>query len=229
MSTQLAVYDRNQFAITNAESSNDAVEALRENLGGDRLSEYDLDQVKIPSGGGTIWEVPGISGSEAAKEILGVIVHMGKRRAYWSDPNPSGESPDCSSKDGLTGRGDPGGVCETCPMNQWESSLKEGSKGKACTERLMLFIVRKDDPLPLVISASPASLKALKKYRTRLRVPYWKAITSLTLISKRNEAGQPYSEIVPALAGVLDDEAAAAVKKYADQMASVFSNAKVEN
>jgi hypothetical protein len=229
MSTQLAVYDRNQFAITNADTSNDAVEALKENLGGDRLSEFDLDQVKVPSGGSTVWEVPGISGTEAAKEITGVIVHMGKRRAYWSNPDPSGESPDCSSKDGLTGRGDPGGSCETCPMNEWGSSTKEGSRGKACNERLMLFVVRKDDPLPLVISCPPSSLGALKKFRTRLRVPYWKAITSLTLVRKTNDGGQPYSEIVPALAGVLDDEAAAAVKKYADQMASVFSNAKVES
>lgn len=229
MSTQLAVYNRNQFAITNAESSNDAIEALRENLGGERLSEYDLDQVKVPSGGGTAWEVPGISGTEATKEIVGVIVHMGKRRAYWSDPDPSGESPDCSSQDGITGRGDPGGACESCPMNEWGSSSKDGSKGKACNERLMLFVVRKDDPLPIVISCPPSSLGALKKFRTRLRVPYWKAITSLTLVRKTNDGGQPYSQIVPTLTGVLDDDAAAAVKQYADQMAAVFNRTKVDN
>lgn len=229
MSNALTIYDSTKFAITDPSAAGDAVEALRENLGGERLSEFDLDQVKVPSGGGTVWEIPGIAGSDAAKDITGVIVHMGRRRAYWSNPEPSGEQPDCSSLDGVTGRGDPGGACESCPMNEWGSSTKDGSRGKACTERLLLFIVRKDDPLPLVLSCPPSSLGAMKKYRTRLRVPYWKAITSLTLVRKQNDGGQPYSEIVPTLAGVLDDDAAAKVKQYADQMAAVFSRAKVEN
>lgn len=228
MSTALQVYDRNRFAITSSVQSASALEALRENLGGERLSEFDLDRVKVPAGGGTVWEVPSISGTEATKEIEGVIVFMRRGRTYWSTPDVTGESPDCYSNDGVTGRGDPGGACESCPLNEWGSSLREGSRGKACTERLLLFVVRQDDPLPLVISCPPSSLNALKYYRMHLRVPYWKAITRFAL-QRETANGNTFSVVVPTMVGVLDDEAAAAVKQYADQMTSVFSTVRAND
>ena len=57
-------------------------EVLSDNLGGDKLSTNDLDQVRIPAGGGIAWEVPSLEGTELMKELSGVIVYWKTTRVY---------------------------------------------------------------------------------------------------------------------------------------------------
>ena len=54
--------------------NNSAIDIIRENLKNQPLS-YDLfDVVKSPSGGATVFEVPGLAGAEAEKELVGIVL-----------------------------------------------------------------------------------------------------------------------------------------------------------
>ena len=46
---------------------------MAENLGDDGLSEFSLDRIRIPAGGGIAFEVPTLEGSDSAKTIEGVV------------------------------------------------------------------------------------------------------------------------------------------------------------
>ena len=137
---------------------------MAENLGDDGLSEFSLDRIRIPAGGGIAFEIPTLEGSDSAKTIEGVVVGWKTVRGYYANAyDGSNNPPDCSSNDGEVGMGDPGGYCSDCPLNAWGSDPK-GGKGKACAEKRMLFVLRKDDVLPIVIMVPPTSLKGIREY-----------------------------------------------------------------
>src|SRR5438105_3518535 len=71
---------------------------ITENLGGDKITERDLDRIKMPSGGGLAWEVPGLGDQpDSEKTIEGVIVYHKTTRAYWpGDYEGGNEPPQCS-------------------------------------------------------------------------------------------------------------------------------------
>ena len=82
MGTELAVVKiEGYLALTNGSNGG---ELIAENLGGERLDEFDLDQLKVPAGGGTNWAVPTISGEQSLPEIEGIIVHVASRRSFWA-------------------------------------------------------------------------------------------------------------------------------------------------
>lgn len=53
---------------------NNALDIIRENLKSQPLSYQLFDIVKSPSGGSTVFSIPGISGEESAKELTGIIL-----------------------------------------------------------------------------------------------------------------------------------------------------------
>ena len=81
---------------------NNALEIIQQNLKNQPLSFSLFDVVKSPSGGSTVFSVPGLSGDEAAKELTGIILDYNMPRAYWNSPDPvEGTPPDCSSPDSM--------------------------------------------------------------------------------------------------------------------------------
>lgn len=218
-------------------------EILKDNLGGQQIREFDLDRIKVPSGGGTTWTIPDLEKGEVeAKEIEGVIVFWSDKRAFWPDEF-SGESnpPACSSADGVTGRAAPdeegkpacagiGGDCAVCPMNSWGSDPK-GGKGKACKEMIFLFMVGEDDMLPFLIVLPPMSLKPYSKYAMRLAMkgrPYWSVMTKLTLRKEKNAGGIFYSQVVPTFAGALDEQEKEAIRAYSHVLRPYFSKTTID-
>src|SRR5437868_6977578 len=146
------------------------------NLAGDDISVGDLDRIKVPSSGAVMWEVPTISGPDAAKSLEGIILHVARRRAYWKSKNMNGDQPDCSSNDCVTGEGDPGGECKDCPLNKFGTATDDAgnpARGKACKETTLLFMLRPGATLPQIVIVPPGSLKIVKNYRLRLPVPYF--------------------------------------------------------
>ncbi len=64
--------------------TNNALEIIQENLKKQPLSFQIFDIVKLPSGGATVFSVPGLSGEGATKELTGIILiqpreHIGIR------------------------------------------------------------------------------------------------------------------------------------------------------
>lgn len=203
-------------------------EVLQENLGGEAISAFELDRVKVPSGGGTTWEVPTLEGVEDAKAIEGVVIYFKNQNAYWKEKyDGQNNPPNCVSNDGMVGIGTPGGDCAVCPLNAFGS---EG-KGKACKNMRPLFVLREGDVLPLVLTLPPTSLKDARKYFLRLAskgIPYYGVITEITLDKDKNENGITYSKAKLSLKGRLDPDTVKKLKAFQDSLKPALDAVKVD-
>lgn len=225
-STALTVLDQGNYALAKF-TSEQLVETVVANFGEDSLTPNDLDRVRIPSGNVRQWALPSLEGEDVmSKAIRGVIVMYRPGRAYWErglDESGGGSPPDCSSSDGKMGVGQPGGVCANCPLNQFGSATK--GKGKACKEMRLLFLLRPESLLPLVMVLPPTSIKPMKKYLQRLTsaaIPYPKVETEIGLVEASNADGIKYSQATFKMLGKLDDASAKHVAAYAESMKGAF-------
>lgn len=139
--------------------------AMAEELDG---LEGSFDRVKIPAGGTIMFELPGDEADEpeTVKEFSAVILHHHPVLQYYKEKYTGGSNPpDCGSLDGVTGEGDPGGVCAKCPLAQFGSGE---NGGKACKNRRRLFLLREGEIFPLLLSLPTGSLKEYSRYIKRL-------------------------------------------------------------
>jgi hypothetical protein len=218
-----------------AEGFGSVGDIMRDNLGGEPLTPFDLERIKVPSGGGQYWMVatPEKPNGTPVEDLSGVIVYQRLGRQYWSvsmEEGGGGTPPDCSSEDGVTGSGNPGGSCHDCPMAQWGSASK-GGRGQACKSSRLLFVVSPDSFLPRVVVVPPTSLSAVKKYMTRLASlgrPFWSVVTRFRLERATNAQNIAYSRIVPELDQVIPTEAVGRIKEYADELRPVFTQVRVD-
>ena len=81
--TSLSPLDSAYLALTN-----NALDIIRANLKSQPLTLDLFDIVKSPSGGSTVFSVPGLSGDEPEKELTGIILDYTTPRAYWDTPDP---------------------------------------------------------------------------------------------------------------------------------------------
>lgn len=199
---------------------------IRENVGG-RITRFDLDRVRIPTGGGLSWSVPTLDGMESVPQIEGALVAHKVARAYWPGEFGGGNvPPECTSEDGETGHGVGGGNCYDCPMAEWGTSQRAGSRGKACKEMHVLFILRAQARLPIVVAVPPSSLKAIRNYLLRLSdraLKFYEVVTALGLEQNRNQQGIVYSQVIPKMVGQLAGEDLAAVERYHAELAPIFA------
>ncbi len=222
----LAKIDESQYpALTSGASQ---MEVIKQNMGGEDITPEDLTRIKLPLGGSVTWLVPTAEGETPMKVLEGILVHITRRRAYWRD-SQSVDPPDCSSKDCRVGVGDPGGDCLACPNDKWESAINDdGSKGKgkACSVRKLLFLLRPGQLLPDIVSAPPTSLKVLHNWQLKLGVPYYSFVTRLTL-QKEQEGRNEWSTIVPAKGEPLGPDAVQQILEYSKTLQTLFANVTV--
>jgi hypothetical protein len=161
--TALAVSDDNQGFL--ALANTDFAAMVSEETEGLDLS---FDKIKIPSAGSTVFEVPGEEDdTDTVKEFSAVILHHHTLNCYYKTKYTGGNNPpDCGSFDGVTGEGDPGGECKSCPLNQF-GSADEGN-GKACKNRRRIYVLREGEVFPLLLSLPTGSLKEFTKYIKKL-------------------------------------------------------------
>jgi hypothetical protein len=205
-------------------------EVIAENIAGG-ISEFDLDRVKVPSGGGITWEVPTLDGLTTTPDLGGIIIWYRDVRSYWkqSFDEGGGQPPDCSSADAHTGIGDPGGACATCPMSQFGSANK--GRGQACTQSRQLFILRQGSVIPILLSAPPTSLKNIRNYMMRLSgnlVHYYGVVTNLTLVKDKNNEGIEYGKIVPHAVSMLPEDQLEVIKDLRRSMMGGLQTLDVE-
>jgi len=227
MSNEIAKIDN--YAIAKIEQQ-ELLEIIRENLGGTQITKFDLDRVKVPSGGSTVWEVPTLEGSEPTKALTGVVIFFKDENAYWREKyNGSNNPPDCYSPDGLVGEGDPGGSCAHCPLNQFGSDEESG--GKACKNMRTIFLIREGSILPIAITVPPTILKEAKKYFLRLAasaVPYYSVITELTLEKDKNNNGIEYSKIKFSMKGRLGAEDTKRMKAFQAALRPMLESVRID-
>lgn len=220
MTKEKEVVKKETYAIVSGDGIENIKGMIEANLGdGESIGLGDLSRIIIPSGKSTTWSIPDIEaegGERETKAIQGIIVATQTTRQYWEtsyDDNP-GVPPDCASTDGLKGLGNPGGNCLECPMNEFPET---GKKPKPCQERRLVFIVLKEDILPTLISAPPASLKNSRGYLfelTKKRKFIHSVYTEITLVTDKNDEGIFYPKMVFRKIGDVEDPVA--TKAYAD-------------
>lgn len=201
-------------------------EELKASLGAATPSVSDLDKIKVPSGGGTMWEVLDENGKEVdVKSFEAVILAAQDIRIFYATKYSGGnEPPDCLSLDlvhGLVGEDCPPdvtGECATCPKSKWGTATNdkgELTKGKACQERKQMLLLREHDVIPVFLSVPPSSLKEVQAYISRL-VPtgeaYYTVVTEFTLRKEKNDNGIAYSQVVCNNVRPLNDAEFEAVK-----------------
>lgn len=228
-STALKLYEASEFTAFDPEC--EAAIALRTNTEGEGFGQQDLIRVKMPTGGGTIWTIEGVSGPEAVGAIEGICVFKGYKGLIWPTLEEEKEKhpPVVVSNDLITGKLNvkrdevPPEMMETLdkyevdgmpgvyrwadlPYCQWNTG--KNGRGKYAKEHMLLFMLRAQlgEVLPLYIQAGVASLATLKRFFLRLPVQYHCAYISLALKAKENDDGKPYCEILPTLKGKIPQE-----------------------
>lgn len=233
-------------------------QVLAENVGEEGISAFDLDRVKVPGSAATIWMVPTLEGEEPQRTIEGILIFQKTARTFWErrfEDSGGGTAPDCSSDDGVIGIGTPkyGDIehpmlrsagqmryttegqelfvgrfdCKSCPLATFGSGFN--GRQQACKQTRMLFLVREDSLLPILISAPPSSLGSMKKYMTRLSsagVPYYGVVTGLSLRKEKNADGIEYAEIVPSMTRRLERDDMLKMRELSIYMAPILSRVK---
>ena len=207
--TALAVIDNFELPALNE----NMVQAMAEEMDGLTLS---FPRVKIPSGGGLAFEIPGDDpeNPDTEKEIVGIIVDHYPVNAYWKDKYSGGNAaPDCSSLDGK--RGDYG-PCANCQYNQWGTA--EDGRSKACKNMHRVYILREGEIMPLLLTLPPTSLKNIADYLA-LRIVSrglrsYGVVTKVSLKKAQNAGGINYSQAVFGLSGKLAADQVRAMAEY---------------
>ncbi len=215
---------------------------LMENMGqGQTLSVADLQRVKIPTGGSTIWQVPSITGKpENLEELEGVILFWHPHRAYWEkDMQQGGKSaPDCMSPDGMTGtknrdsgaddRGQ-GGNCGNCPLAQFGSAAD--GRRQACKAQSRVFLLRPGRMLPTVVNLSPTSAAVMKSFLTSItaeNIPYHKCMVSISLEQDMSANNVEYAKVKFSVTDTMSNDDYAAFSSFRNQMLPYLQAVEVE-
>ena len=203
-------------------------EMLAEELNG---LDITFERIKVPSAGSTMFEVPGedVAEPESVKEFSAVILWQHALFAYYKNAYTGGNNPpDCGSFDGKKGEGDPGGDCESCPLNQFGSA--EGG-GKACKNRRRIYLLREGEIFPMLLSLPTGSLKEFTRYLVRTvgkQGRICRVVTRFSLKKAVNASGIAYSQAQFAIDRLLTDEEFAVIVRLADQVKSFSSKVALE-
>lgn len=208
--------------------TNNALDIIRANLKSQPLSFDLFDIVKSPSGGATVFEVPGLTGNEAEKELTGIVLDYTTPRAYWDTPDPvEGTPPTCLSQNSIISHD--GKACAHCPYNDFGSKDGE-SNAKACKESVLLFLLRPDNIIPLLVRVPVTSKPRFLKYATRLLstlTPISSVVTKITLEKATSKQGKPYALFNFEAVSALNSEEAAQAKTFGQQFVELVNAAEL--
>lgn len=209
--------------------NSNALDIIRENLKNQPLSFDFFDVVKSPSGGSTVFSVPGLAGDEAAKELTGIILDYTTPRAYWDTPDPvEGTPPTCLSQNSIISQD--GKACARCPYNDFGSKDGE-SNAKACKESVLIFLLRPNNIIPLLVRVPVTSKPRFLKYSTRLLsslTPINSVVTKITLEKATSKGGKPYALFNFEAVATLSSEEAMQAKKFGQQFLVYVEAANLE-
>ena len=208
--------------------NNNALDIIRANLKSQPLTLDLFDVVKSPSGGSTVFSVPSLAGEEAAKDLTGIILNYTTPRAYWDTPDPiEGTPPVCLSQNSIISFD--GKACAHCPYNDFGSKDGE-SNAKACKESVLLFLLRPQSIIPLLVRVPVTSKGRFLKYSTRLLstlTPLSSVITKITLEKATSKAGKPYALFNFEAVSILSQEEAAQARIFGQQFMEIVNAAQM--
>lgn len=190
------------------------------------ITIFDLARVRFPTGDSTNFTVES-SETEKAKvaSFTGIIIGQKPMRAYYEKPfSGNGQPPDCSSHDGITGSGNPGGACDTCPLAQFGSST--AGDGSACKQLKALFILTEDSMLPMLMVAPTMSVKSIKRYMLSLAgkgMKYNRVVTEFALATEKSSTNIEYPQLKLRAVSRLSDNDSASVAEFSKLFAPMWT------
>ena len=207
------------------------IQALAEmNLGDiSNISAYELPRIKMPGAGGTTWSLPGLTGDRAEKKLVSIILAWKPIRAYWPGEFAGNMPPQCSSADAIFGVGDPGGVCEDCPLSKWKTG--KNGRGQACTAKVRMLPLEAGGVLPMILAIPPTSLKAWRVHGTNMlnaSVPYWAVVTEIGLKEDKNQEGIAFSRATFEAQTVIEGEQREQLEGYAKGFQQMLARLAVQ-
>ena len=186
---------QNDFLLPTMVQSDFSADELADDMDGIQMS---FPRIKIPAGGTLQFEIPtdDPENPDYAKALTGVILYHHPNNVYWAEGSEYDDNsvPLCSSVDGKTGIGDPGGICATCALNEYGTAAE--GRGKACKNMRMLYLLRSGEYMPYQLALPPTSLKSFgdfmkSAFALRQRACFG-SIVQITL-KKMNTGGNDYS------------------------------------
>lgn len=234
----MAIVKAVDLGLTALDPDSEIAEILEEALAGEELGLGDLERIKWPTGGATVFTREVLGNETYDKTITGVVAFQRMERAFWTDPEPKeGTEPDCRSSDARWGIGNPGDQlrqqqppqgCKVCPKATFGSARSKGDvakRGQACKLMRTMFMLTPGGTFPLIVSAPPGSLAAVRSFLVEMsgqKMRYFHFVVELSLEKATNKDGQPFARAVLKLIGRLDDESIAAVEAYRIRMMPSF-------
>lgn len=191
--------------------------------------DNEFERIKIPAGGGVMFESPSGNPDEPdmIKEFSAVILYHHPMYVFYSSKfNGSNNPPDCLSIDGITGVGTPGGKCMNCPNNKFGSG-ENGSK--ACKNKHQMYLLREGEIFPVILSLPTSSNREFSRYIKRLLSRGKKsdsAVTKFSLKKAVNKTGISYSQVQFSIARELEKTEIELIKNYSEQVKS-YAQSKV--
>ena len=201
-------------------------------INGDFLEELsgldnEFERIKIPAGGGIMFEFPSSNPDESdmVKDFSAVILYHHPMYVFYSSKfNGSNNPPDCLSIDGIIGVGIPGGKCINCSKNKFGSG-ENGSK--ACKNKHQIYLLRENEIFPMVLSLPTSSNREFSRYIKRLLSRGKKSdsvVTKFSLKKAVNKTGISYSQVQFSIARELTNEETRLIKNYSEQVKSYAQN-----
>lgn len=217
--------DKNEIAAVSNSGFLQVVNLNESKTAAEELAGLDLsfERIKIPAGGGLIFEVPGETedAPESVKEFSAVILCHQPVFSYYKEKYTGGSNPpDCGSFDGIVGVGNPGGNCKTCPLNQFGSGE---NNAKACKNRRRIYILREGELFPVLLSLPTGSVKSFTKYLQKQilgkgKEASYAVVTKFGLKKAVNAGGIAYSQATFSVDRDLTADELAAIRPMVEQV-----------
>ena len=182
---------------------------------------------------------------ETTDEVQGLLVGIAKRGILWPHEDPTDSRPVIVSNDLLVGYrvSDDLGSLDPKALEKYRIGDRQydwvamagngspfgygsarGGAGKRCKEARILAILRQGDTWPVLVQVGPGSLREWGSFQKRLPSFHYECVVGLRLAKAKGSSGQPYSQIVPRIVGVISPEQGAVAKRvYADPLKRMFS------
>lgn len=215
------------------------------NLDGEPMREQDLIHIPTPAGGGTMWSIDNQGNVETTEEIIGILVAEGRRGYLWPKDDPSEMRPVIASHDLLVGYrvSDDLGDCDPKALERYRigdrrydwpalssgpefgwGSGKGGGRSRKVKESRVLAILREGETWPVIVTIGPGSLANWLPFRKRMPSFIYECVIGLKLVKVKNAGGQPYSQIVPRIVGLISEEQGAVAERvYHAPLTAMFN------
>lgn len=216
---------------------------IQANLDGEPMTELDMVKVTTPLGGSTTWNIDIDGNVESSDEITGLLVAEAKRGVLWPSANPSEQRPIIVTNDLIVGyrvSDDIGSEIDPKALEKYrigdrrydwaalsaspEFGFGSSGAGKRVKETRVLAILRQGETWPILVTVSPGSLRNWMPFRKRLPCFHYEAVVGLKLARTKGASGQPYSQIVPRLVGIVSEEQGEMARRtYTENLNAMFS------